>query len=197
MNPRTLLIASLALLLIIGGGIVSLLSFFPRKVAETQPPSASSGLPLFGARTSGVSQNTNANTNAPQAGSSGTVEARSITGESVLVSDFSKAPDVKGVYEGDFYVSYPADPNAELQYEINYFPTDRSFNIIIAQEPIGEIRRSAAEDLKNRLGVSVTELCSLVVDVRVMKWANDFYAGKNLGLPGCPGSEKFAGDPGF
>lgn|GEM_PF-6992619 len=60
---------------------------------------------------------------------------------------------------------------------------------VILKEPIGEVRRSATKDLIEKLAISNVDVCTLVADVNVPYFVNEFYSAKNLGFPGCPGAE--------
>jgi hypothetical protein len=192
MNFRPPIIAATVLVLLIGAGILSLFLFFPQKNQEISSPSSFFGLPLFGTIAAPPSASQNPST-VPIV-SADTLEVGASTG-TMLVKNFTKVPDILPSFEGNVYISYPADINNEVEYEINYFSSDRSFLIVLAKEPIGETRRRAVEDLKNRLAVSDKDLCALAAEVRTPPWINDFYAAVNLGFPGCPGAVKFDGDP--
>lgn len=194
MNNRSIIItASVALTFLVVLAVISALSFFPNTSEKPPAESTTSKLPLFGSK---VSTNPVASGGLDKAVtvSAGMVEVPTATGN-IIVKDFTETPGVtRESYVDNFYILYPVDEREELEYEINYLASDRSFLVVIAKEPIGEIRKAAAEDLKNRLGISDSELCTLITEVRVPWWVNFSYADKNLGFPNCPGAVKFAGD---
>lgn len=122
------------------------------------------------------------------------LEVRTKTG-TVSVKDFTKTVGVTTSFDENFYVSYPADQNSDLEYEINYLSSDHTFTVVLAKEPIGEMRRKAADDLAQRLGVSASDLCALDALVVAPRWVSDYYADQNLGFPGCANGVRFEGDP--
>lgn len=71
-------------------------------------------------------------------------------------------------------------------YAISYIAQDQSFTITLLKEPIGETRRTAEEDFRKRLGISISQACSLRYVVLVPWWVSDYYSGKNLGFSFCP-----------
>lgn len=194
----TFIVAFGALLLIFGLGILYFFSFGSNATeTNTANEGASSAtFPFFGTKDDRGSVST-ASQGVPVQ-SANTLEVRTVTGDILFVEDFTKDPDV--IAESDnrvFYILYPnvTSTNAsEFDYEINYFPSDRSFSVILAGEPLAEVRRKAADDLAQRIGISPKELCSIVATVQTPRWVNEYYADKNLGFPGCPGAVKFQGD---
>lgn len=154
-----------------------------------------------------VLQTPSANTNGnPPAGDFMTVAGKG--GEVVTVRNFLNDSGVTltgtSTSDGGYYLVAQPYPEGvtpviggeDASYEILYFPLDSSFLISILHEPIGEVRREAALDLAERLGLSSTELCAVVVQVGTPVWVNDFYGARSLGLPGCPGSIQMSGDAG-
>ncbi|TSD06270.1 MAG: hypothetical protein Greene07147_129 [Parcubacteria group bacterium Greene0714_7] len=194
----TLIVAFGALLLIIGLSILYFFSFGSNatETATTNEDFFSATFPFFGTKDDRSPVSTTSQGVPVQ--SSKTLEVRTVTGDILFVEDFTKDPDV--IAEPDNRVFYVLYPNAtstnpsEFDYEINYFPSDHSFSLVLAGEPLAEVRRKAADDLAKRVGLSQKELCSIVATVQTPRWVNQYYADKNLGLPGCPGSVKFQGD---
>ncbi len=179
-------------LLALGGWFVFSLISTPKQANISSNPFASFFPSQTGVNTGGTKTPT------PSAGNSSTklLEVRT-AGGSVMVKDFTKSSDVASSTD-NFSVSYPkgTEPGTlEAEYQIYFFPFDKSILVSILKEPIGEIRRKAADDLAARLGVSAKDLCKLVAEVDIPRGVNDFYTGMSLGFPGCPGATKFEGDP--
>lgn len=79
-------------------------------------------------------------------------------------------------------------PQLDKSYNISYFGNDESFNISLLEEPLGEVRRQAEQELAMRLGVAVEDLCRLKVRVGTALVTNQFVSGRDLGVSVCPGS---------
>ncbi len=77
-------------------------------------------------------------------------------------------------------------------YEILYFPQAGTFSVSILKEPLGDIRRAAADDLMRRLGIDAPSLCTLLAGVRVD--VGGVFAGKYIGFAGCAGATALPGD---
>jgi hypothetical protein len=65
---------------------------------------------------------------------------------------------------------------------------------MIYQEPVGEVRKAAMDDLASKLGIGGINLCALAVDVNVYYETSPLYAARNIGFPGCPGATMLPGD---
>jgi len=111
-------------------------------------------------------------------------------GTTASVPDFTKESQpswagptgylVAGTDIGDYMIVYvPSDGKAASQ-----------FLITIYAEPIGAMRKTAEAALRNRLGMTDTQLCSVDVTVATAPGVSDTYDGTNLGLSFCPGSVK-------
>jgi len=126
-------------------------------------------------------------------------------GTSITVRNFLNDPGVMltgtSTSDGGYYIVAEPYPEGvtpivggeDAEYEILYLPADSSFLIALLREPIGEVRRKAADDLKQRLGLSDSELCKIVVEVGTPTWVNEFFGARSLGLPGCPGAVPMGG----
>ncbi len=73
-------------------------------------------------------------------------------------------------------------------YQIIYFENGSGFLLSIFEEPIGENRLKAEEELRTTLRLSDAQLCKLSIEVAVSDDANEAYSGRNLGLSFCPGA---------
>ncbi|MES2135032.1 MAG: hypothetical protein V4449_02230 [Patescibacteria group bacterium] len=193
-SQKTFILAIATLVLIVGTGI---LYFFAQvRTSSSVQDSPLGTLPTTNTQTGG---NTSFPSNATgQSAISNKFEIATTEG-GLLVSDFTKAPGVASTTGASFSLSwFPGSTSAtssdNASYEIYYYPEDTFFIVVILKEPIGEVRRQATDDLKEKLGVSDKELCTLVADVNVPYFVNEFYAGKNIGFPGCTGAVKFQGD---
>lgn len=140
---------------------------------------------------------------------SATISVALKDGGVTTVRDFLNDPGVlltgTSTTDGGYYIvaaSYPEGivpiPGGEdPKYQIDYFPGNSSFSIYILQEPVGDVRREAIADLSARIGVSGSELCSLVIEVGTPVWVNEYFGARSLGVPGCSGSVEISGDPKF
>jgi len=185
MNSRhTLIIAASALLLL---GVTALLWF----LAISSPPTTIP--PGFLPGTLPVS-NSGSNMPISQPGGQtiivGNMRAVRTLDGTIDVLDFTQDSDVASTSDESF-LTWSSN---SAEYEVFYLPLDQSFSVVLLKEPIGEIRRKVADDMKNKLGVSSKDLCALIAEVTVPYFVNDFYSTKNLGFPGCPGAVKFEGD---
>lgn len=84
----------------------------------------------------------------------------------------------------DFY-TLTEDENT---YDIFYHQDTASIMIMLYKEPVSFTRALAERKLKESLGFSDEELCSMRVSVLTNVYVNPKYAGYNLGLSFCPGS---------
>ena len=130
---------------------------------------------------------------------SGTLEVRT-AGGMATVSDFRAAKDVASSTDGSYYfvsgaqIQIGTTTESIPEYQIYYFPADQTFLVSLLQEPLGEVRKRATQDLASRLNIPPEGICSLVAEVTIPRDVNQFYSGKSLGFPGCSGATKFPGD---
>lgn len=191
-NILTLVLAVATLALIGFTGTLYFLAQVPSaRPSDTPPVSTLPGTnPQAGGNTT-VAGNTG---NPPP----NTLEIASSNGP-ILVRDFTKDAGVASTTPPSSFLSWfpnseVSTTTAESAYEILYSPEGTFFIVVILKEPIGEVRRSATKNLIEKLGISNADICTLVADVNVPYFVNEFYSAKNLGFPGCPGAEKFEGD---
>lgn len=195
MRPTSTLIIAIGVLSLILGASVTL--FFSLRSAQSSEPESKSTygvLPIFKPVGSfSPAPATDKKTGAVTGAS--TFQVRLIDGSTVPTRDFTSTSNVTSSPDKQlFYLLSPTEETLPLEYEINYLAGDQTFVVILAQEPIAEVRRNAGDALTERLGISKQELCSLSVRVQVPRWVNSFYADKNLGFSGCKGSVKLSGD---
>lgn len=193
-SQKTFILAIATLVLIVGTGV---LYFF----AQVRTSSSVQDLPLGTLPTTNTQTGGNASLPRNATGQSAPSNKFEIatTEGGLLVSDFTKAPGVASTTGASFSLSWfpgstAATSSDDASYEIYYYPGGTFFIVVILKEPIGEVRRQATDDLKEKLGVSDKELCTLVADVNVPYFVSNFYVGKNLGFPGCSGAIQFQGD---
>ncbi len=174
--------------------------FFIRQSATTDTPTLNNGTDIFLPSPSGGA-GTGVIDGAPVEDKD-TISVATKNG-ALLVDNFLKDPTFLPGPESSYFVASVAAPgdepitgtttldvilHADPEYQIIYFPADQSILVAILKEPIGEVRERATVDLVARLGISQSELCSLIAQVSVSQFVNEFYAGKSLGFPSCPGS---------
>lgn len=197
MNKNTLIVAifSLILIIIVGGAYIFFLA--QDKVTDTVPDSTTALFPFSDQKKNTVASDFKKENQDVEKIPQGTIVIRTHNG-SLNVRDFTKDTDVGVTVEGDaFYITSPSNSTLserELEYEISYIPSEKRIIAAIFKEPVGETRSKISTELSQRLSVTAEELCSLDILVITPRWVNDFYADKNLGLPGCPGAVKFSGD---
>jgi hypothetical protein len=74
-------------------------------------------------------------------------------------------------------------------FNIVYFSQEGSFAISLNREPLGEVRRDAEQYLRNMLGISETQMCSLNYYISTTVYVNSRYGSMgNLGFSFCPGA---------
>ncbi|MES2135200.1 MAG: hypothetical protein V4449_03110 [Patescibacteria group bacterium] len=193
MYSRNILIVAVAgLVLILGLGALSIYLFISSNTGTLSTNTSREDLFPF---SNGGPISPTATTNVHGGISSSSLEVATVAG-SLFVLDFTKGTDI-ATSTDYFYTGYPRGSDTTTQdaeYQIFFFPNDKSFLVSILKEPIGEIRRKASDDLMSRLGISNKELCTLIAEVIIPKGVNDYYGGVSLGFPGCPGAVKFEGD---
>ena len=183
MNRTALVALIIAAVVIIAGGLWFFLSPGP----STGGQQTGTSTPLFpeGGANSGNGQGNNlANT--------GTTVVSNDGGQPITTRDCLDDPGViHGPYNTPGYdilvgTSDPSAPNPP--YEIDYTARDQSFGIALYQEPLGQYRITAEQDLMTRLGISEADMCRLNYVIAAGPGVNDAYSGKNLGFSFCPGA---------
>lgn len=186
MTKKILIYVIVALVL---AGIAGLL-FFRLLQPPTGTTTTTPGSTSYAGGTSGTTQVTSGSASATTTAASLTVAAT--TGGSIVVNDFTKDP--KTVTSADipdhYFISGGINAYTDNSpYSIYYVDTDQSFNITILQEPIGDNRMAAEQELMQKLGITQLEMCRLRYYVSVPQDVNAVYAAKgNLGFSFCPGA---------
>lgn len=72
-------------------------------------------------------------------------------------------------------------------YEILFSESEGTFLVYLMKEPLGTQRRLVADDLQRRLGIGLSELCTVQVAV-IVTAPHPTLRGKYIGLPECAGS---------
>ncbi len=145
-------------------------------------------------------------------GQAGSISLTGYDGAVSTTRDFLADPDVlrivdektgvEVVYLGSWPLGeHPGDsasttvPSSESRgFEVHYSEVEGTLSVFLYREPLGETRRSAAAYLAQKFGITETDLCRVVTDVRVSPYVNAVYAGKGIGLPHCRGSVVLPGD---
>ncbi len=70
-------------------------------------------------------------------------------------------------------------------FSIAYEGSSQSFNIALLKEPLGETREDAEDFLRDRLGISDAQLCSLNYYLGVPYFVNERFSGENLKFSFC------------
>jgi hypothetical protein len=106
-------------------------------------------------------------------------------GHPIRVKPFLPAViDPAALDDGDLVLAEAADQT----YRISYHVAGQSFLVALLQEPLRAARTKAEADLLARLGISALEACRLRLLVVTPAEVSAVYAGKNIGLTGCPGA---------
>lgn len=209
-NPSALIIGCLTLILVLSGFLISSFVF---QTSSSTAPEVDQGSPFGGGPIVDLTPGSSTRPDVVQGGkfinvSLSNLEKLSvrdfISDDDVIKFDDEKLGEVYYSLGSIPYVLYNAALNEEVYsriptseergFEIQYYTSTETFQIFIYREPISEVRRQMANDLLGRLGIAQNELCSVIASVRVVKSANEFYSGRNLGFPGCPGATKLPGD---
>lgn len=176
MKIAALILATLGTLILIALGAYVMLS----KNSEQQRTPASQSTNPFGF----------ANESSNTSSSERTLALTTDDGKQVYVPDFTKEeqPEWAGPDSG-----YNVSGNGTGSYAITFYPAETEngqaqFSIALLVEPLGESRHLAERALKERTGLSDSELCSLDVQVFTSIHVNETYAGYDLGLSMCPGA---------
>ena len=120
---------------------------------------------------------------------SGIVRVRGASGEEIAVRDFRNDEFVEAVGD-DIYILRDTAASATASFAIVYTTNDSAFTISLRKEPLGETRVLAEEALMRYLGVTRDRLCDLLIFVGVARDVNEFYAGQELGVSNCSGSQQ-------
>lgn len=182
---KTILIVSLAFVLVIGVGALIVWLFGRTAPATTSPSTGSVTLP-------------NAGPSAQQSGTStDLITINGTAGNSIRTKDFLADP-AAGEYPntGYYYLGYhtategTSDPTATSNppYLIEYIATTQYFTIELLQEPIGSVRAAAEQYLMAHLGITQNQMCRLNYMVSVPDRVNSQLASRNLGFSFCPGA---------
>jgi hypothetical protein len=106
-------------------------------------------------------------------------------GSTLVIPDFTKTnqPETANATSG-----YQVAGTNMADFQILYYPQNSGFLITLFTEPLGQTRLEAEQSLKQKLGLSESQLCTLTVQVSVPDDVSDTYSGENLGLSFCPGA---------
>ncbi len=183
MRTRTLVIAGVAALILLAGGLSTFILLHKNDAA---PASNTTGNPFVFT---------------PTESSAGTTQQRVLyaaDGTKVTVPDFAQnAPRVViGQTPNDVqfdltpYPEYePGTPYPQHEFDISFNEKDSEFLIVLNQEPLGHARSAAEAYLALKLGVSAKELCGFNVRVAVPYRVNERYSTySSLGVSTCAGS---------
>jgi hypothetical protein len=126
-----------------------------------------------------------------------TLSLNTTTGTVVTVPNFIDTPTTSEdpVNTGYYYLGnhFPFDGSSlpasvEIPFVISYIPSTQFFNIVLYEEPLATSRIRAEQYLKQTLGISEQEMCSLKYSLSVPNFVSPIHAGESLGFSFCPGS---------
>lgn len=112
------------------------------------------------------------------------------SGNRVPVRNFIKDLDTIPLANDFYEVRYESDEGGDVG-QIYYYSGAGNILILLDQNPLADSRVKMEEELKAMTELSEVELCDLDVVVTTDENINFEYAGKNIGLSFCPGSEQF------
>ena len=72
-------------------------------------------------------------------------------------------------------------------YNLEYFPADQTFNIVLLDRNLRAARVAAEQDLLTRFQITQEQACSLNVMVGTIVSVSQEFSGRQLGLSFCPG----------
>ncbi len=170
------------LLLVIGGTVLWYTFFSPNSLAPSNT-NTQGGNPFGNPAGTASTTGTPVVDGFGNPGSTLTIMSRDR--KSFQVPDFTKQnqPPTANAQDG-----YNIAGSGASAFHILYFPLDSSILVSLYAEPLGDTRLAAESALRTALGLSNSQLCSLLVSVRTSSDVNPYYAGKELGLSFCPGA---------
>lgn len=124
-----------------------------------------------------------------------TVSIRTKSGASIPVRDFRNDPLVESFNDQDndpnyiYYIFRDTDSPSTATYEVLYSGNDKSIVVSLRKEPLRDVRFRAEIDLARHLNVDPEKLCDLSISIGVARDVNELYAGRELGISTCPGSQ--------
>lgn len=84
-----------------------------------------------------------------------------------------------------YYVLFDSSDEASIPFTILYFEFDQSFQVILNEEPLGRVRRSAEQVLLNTYNISESEACLLTYQVVTPIHVSEEYGGSDLRFSFC------------
>jgi cytoskeletal protein RodZ len=189
MNKKILITVAIILSLLLVAGIFVLLVVFKQSTPPNQPqntnqnPGQSSGFPITNPPGSSTSTSGTSGTN--------TIQIPISSGSKITVKDFTSAPTTlkDPSNPGNYYLSGGADVAVtKAPYQIFYTASDGSFGITLFQEPLGDNRKKAEQELQASLGLSNDLMCSLTYYLTAGPGVSAKYSNVNLGFSFCPGA---------
>jgi hypothetical protein len=200
MKSYQLLIAGVVVVTFVA--LISLAFFFIRGTSSTtsqtpfQTSTSTSGFPIV--NDPGTTSSWSGSQTGTQNGA--TVQVPLSNGTKIVTQDFVhngttfQDPSNAGTYyvAGSSGVCNPdgSCPHAgtATNYTIQYYANDGSFNIALADEPLGEVRKAAEQNLMKSLGITQEQMCYLNYSVITSTYVSQKYGGINLGFSFCPGA---------
>ncbi len=188
MNKAVTLIILCLLLLSLIGGIVYVLLTKNSGVSRVQTSESASGLTVNMA----ADQNTTSVPAQAIPSDSGGASTNTATQSGDILSNPDTYTDP--VNKGTYYLGYhmsdasAAATSENPPYVISYMPATHYFNIVLLQEPIGEVRKLAEQYLMSRLDLTQDEMCRLNYSVGVPNSVSQLYAGSDLRFSFCSGA---------
>ena len=129
----------------------------------------------------------------PGNGGEGTITIRGSGGESLEVSDFMNNGDTveDTANLGSYYLgnSFPtvASPDFVVpSYTVTYIAATQFFNVVLYKQPLRQSRQDAESYLRQTLGLSLADLCSLNYAVSVPGFVDEAYTSRDLRFSACP-----------
>lgn len=121
-------------------------------------------------------------------GNDRTILVRTATGAKISVRDFRNDLFAERIGDNN-YLLRDTNSSSTAIYEILYAGNDGGVIIALRKEPLRDTRLRAEAALTRHLNVSREKLCDLSISVSVARDVSAFYAGRELGISTCPGSQ--------
>jgi hypothetical protein len=118
-----------------------------------------------------------------------TATGKNITVRNFIANDTTVTdPHNPGYYYLGNHFPFDGSAQADPPFTITYIESTQFFNIGIYAEPLGEVRKQAEQYLKNQLGISEEDMCTLNYSLSTTVHVNPYYGGTSLGFSFCKGS---------
>lgn len=118
------------------------------------------------------------------------ITIQGVGGEALQTKDFLTTGVAKEDKENPGYFYLDQMPGGDERFTIEYISSTHYFLVELLVEPLGQTRTDAENYLRQTLGLTKEQMCSLSYSVGVPNSVSSTYTGTNLGFSFCPGAVK-------